>query len=73
MRKAIKRAEHLLDKAGVGVDAHPRQQVLEAARGIEHRSVFMDASPEYLLHPAAPPRIKQVLPLARFVVVLRVR
>lgn len=73
VRKAIKRAEYLLDKAGVSVEHNSRERVLAAAAGLDHRSVFIDASPEYLMHPGAPPRIKQVLPLARFVIVLRVR
>lgn len=34
--------------------------------------VLMDASPEYLLTPAAAPRIQAIAPQARFVVILRV-
>lgn len=73
VRKAMKRAEYLLDKAGVSVNHDKRERVLAAAADLEHRSVFLDASPEYLMHPSTPPRVKQVLPLARFVIVLRVR
>ena len=73
VRKAQKRAEVLLGKLNVATTDEPRSVVFDAARRIEHRSAFVDASPEYLVDPAAAPRVKQVLPLARFVVVLRVR
>ena len=34
--------------------------------------VFLDATPAYLRTPAAAPRVQQVLPHAKFVIVLRV-
>ena len=36
-------------------------------------SVFLDSTPNYLFSPTAAPRVKQMVPHAKFVVVLRVR
>eukprot|EP00892_Ulva_mutabilis_P001893 jgi/Ulvmu1/11704/UM008_0115.1 len=70
VKNAQKRAVHMLDKQNVQL-SQSRRTVWRAARKIEHRSAFVDASPEYLLNPAVAPRIQHLLPLARFVVVLR--
>ena len=36
-------------------------------------TVFVDSTPEYLFSPSVAPRVKQMIPHAKFVVVLRVR
>lgn len=46
------------------------QQYEEALQG--RPNVFVDATPAYLYTPAAAPRIKQAIPHAKFVIVLRV-
>lgn len=37
------------------------------------RRVLLDASPQYLMCAAAPPRIQAVVPHAKFIMVVRVR
>ena len=39
----------------------------------QQSAVFVDASPEYLLTPAAAPRAAQIVPHAKLVIILRVR
>lgn len=50
-----------------------RHATVQAAQWLRHDAAFVDASPEYLVTPTVPPRVKQIAPHARFVVVLRVR
>ena len=50
----------------------PEDEIAAMLNGTS-RKFLIDASPEYLVMPAAPPRIKQVVPQAKIVVVLRVR
>lgn len=44
-----------------------------AALALTTPAVFVDASPEYLLTPAAAPRAAQIIPHAKIVIILRVR
>lgn len=50
-----------------------REATVQAAQWLRHDVAFVDASPEYLVTPTVPPRVQQIAPHARFVVVLRVR
>ena len=46
---------------------------LRAMRDGSSRKFLFDATPEYLLNAAVPPRMKQMVPQAKIVIVLRVR
>lgn len=56
----------LLDEAG-------RNATVRAADWLQHEVAFVDASPDYMTVPTVAPRVLQVAPHARFVIVLRVR
>ena len=46
---------------------------LAAMRNNKTQKFLFDATPEYLLNPAVAPRMKQMVPQAKIVIVLRVR
>lgn len=48
------------------------QEEQAAAIAGKQNVVFLDATPAYLRTPAAAPRVKQSLPHAKFVIILRV-
>lgn len=53
------------------LDLFPANKVRKALDG--KPTVFLDSTPEYLFSPSVAPRVKQMIPNAKFVVVMRVR
>lgn len=63
-----------LKAAGVPLESLERASgVLDAYAHLTHNVAFFDGSPNYLPVAHVPPRASQIMPHARFVVVLRVR
>lgn len=50
----------------------PPEAAAEVAAGAGPARFLLDVSPEYLMNPVVPPRLKQLVPQAKVVVVLQV-
>lgn len=54
------------------LDMWPPEAAAEVATGAGPARFLLDVSPEYLMNPVVPPRLKQLVPQAKVVVVLQV-